>query len=92
MTGQPDRLAEIKARLAKLKTESSSVTRIGMLIELGKDAIPWLVAEAERLRKLVPAEWESATCRICGEPITRAFAGWWHDETTRDHDAAPAAP
>ncbi len=71
--GQPDRLAEIKAQLARLETEPNNITRTGMLIDLGRDAVPWLIGEVERLRaRLRELEWEggldgAGVCPVCHE-------------------------
>jgi hypothetical protein len=77
---QQDRLADIKAQLAKLETEPYTITRTHLLIDLGRDAAPWLVGEVEcsrqgvedlrgRLREL---EWaggifcDQSCCPACG--------------------------
>jgi hypothetical protein len=87
----PDPLAETHAEFERVKAQwySAELHRPEFWADLASRDVPFLIGEVERLRALIPAEWERGTCRICGEPITY-HNQWWHVETTRDHDAQPA--
>jgi hypothetical protein len=64
------------------------------------DHLGWLIAEVDRshaeighLRdRLAWYEEENSVCRVCGEPVSKMSSQWWHDETTKDHEAQPSAP
>jgi hypothetical protein len=87
-----DDLAEIKMRWGTIGLATKPHGPEWWIDRAGED-IARLVAELERLRdRLAWYEEEKATCRVCGEPISKMSSQWWHDETTKDHEAQPSAP
>lgn len=59
----PDRLADDavavwKGRLEAARSEANNITRTGRYIDLGRDGVPALIAEVDRLRDLLTRlEW-----------------------------------
>jgi hypothetical protein len=98
-----DRLARIKARREQDKYLRAWLEPGGGYQPWARSYLAdqdWMIREVERQRaenerlrnRLAWYEEEKSTCRVCGEPISKMSSQWWHDETTRDHDAQPSAP